>query len=171
VLEERERKAGRMLDSRWAVWSHVVSPPLLILAHSAIVGIILSRVGGVPMRCILWVLALILVGGSCCLAGDVIVSWKANKAAGVVESENKLPNGATIKIRVSYLDETRTMKVNGREFKLQKKNDKFTATVGTDGKITISVPGLTPIGQQIDGSLYFQKSGTTGTGLIVTVED
>jgi hypothetical protein len=120
------------------------------------------------MLSIVSVLALLLLG-NLCDAGEVPVNWKSNGLDLV--SENKLPRGARIKIRVAYLDEARTMKVNGQEFKIEKRDDNFRATVGDDGKVTISVLGLKAIGKQIDGSLYFQKSGTTGTGLIVTVED
>jgi hypothetical protein len=120
------------------------------------------------MRYIVSVLTL-AIGGSLAVAGDVPVNWKVS-GLGLV-SDNKLPAGAKVKIRVSYLDAQRTLRVNGQQFRIEKQGDNFRATVGNDGKVTLDIPGLKAIGPQVTGDLYFQKEGTTGTGIYVTVED
>lgn len=120
------------------------------------------------MRC---VLSLVLVGllTPPTIGGEIKVNWIAS--GGSLVSSNKLPQGAKVKIRVKYLDTARVMVVNGQRFGIKNRDDNFRSTVGNDGKISISISPLKPVGRQLSGELYFQKKGTTGTGLIVVVED
>src|SRR4051794_14378026 len=88
------------------------------------------------MRKVLVVLALLAATRSVG-AGEVAVNWKIAGARFV--SDNRLPAGAVVKVRVVHVKDAfgRDFTVNGTKFTAKKKGDEFRARVGRDGKLEI----------------------------------